>query len=699
MKKKYIIAILAIFIVVVCVTLTTVSFVWCDDKQPSAIENPGESTIINNIHSAPTELSATNVAYAYLGKQQKFSSYKSDTEGTILAQKGIIKYNQTIHNTTYKNGDEFFADSTSNSALVNMRHQVFVKGDKVVYKTAANGAMNVSEKEDYKTVYGISPDDTALYGYIMNDESIKFAELTEQDGDELTYRFVLDGEAAGNNAIRQMKEFGDLNDYPSFNSLMLYFTIKTDWTPVKLVVEGNYDISIAVLGNLTCSQNLTVTFSDVNGIVEIPNTAEFNEQLGTEPTEVVTPDVENSPIMDIIETFAEQDYETGVHFGVDLGVKCIVMGFPVDVTMENDLYLKIDEKAIQDKDYLKAVSLRLDLDLQKLGFLNNFLPMIIGVPDIIPLTNAENLSAVSLYYVGDGNLYVTFNDKNNNVRKIETIDLAYLVASIIKDADFGAITESFDPTSIIETLANSFDVEKTEQGKKLKIKESAVESLNAIYGELIKKFGEKGELIETAFGTSFKDIEINTIYSNGKMNSLQLSATTETDASLDVSLSLEGELTTELANDAETIKTLLQDDAEATKLRNKIAALKENMWLGDTYVARIDALIKEYNTLTESQKFMVLNYCLIIKEQDKAWSKDDYSIGDDDKLISIHNKLKKEADQFIEKLNSTAPWQEDDYETTAKLFLKFSDIQKEYIGEKNIQKYLEAVDKHNESKT
>ncbi len=140
-----------------------------------------------------------------------------------------------------------------------MQHQSFVKGDKVVYRNSANGGLNVSEKSSYKEVYGIAPDDVTLGGYIMNDDSIKFAEKTETDGDLLTYRFVLDGALAGNNAVRQMKEFGGLKDYQTFNSLMLYSTVKTDWTPVRLTVEGNYDISIAVLG-LTVRTNSRRSF-------------------------------------------------------------------------------------------------------------------------------------------------------------------------------------------------------------------------------------------------------------------------------------------------------------------------------------------------------------------------------------------------------------------------------------------------------
>lgn len=181
-----------------CITCMSFGFAGCGQGDNSTpIEQPGESTVIETVKSSPEELSAMEVAYAYLGKQKKFTSYKSSTVGTTKAEKGFVKYEQTVYNNAYKNGDEYFEDSSSSSAFVKMQHQSFVKGDKVVYRNSANGELNVSEKSSYKEVYGIAPDDVALGGYIMNDKSIKFAERTETEGDLLTYRFVLDGALAG----------------------------------------------------------------------------------------------------------------------------------------------------------------------------------------------------------------------------------------------------------------------------------------------------------------------------------------------------------------------------------------------------------------------------------------------------------------------------------------------------------------------
>lgn len=76
-----------------CIACTAFGFAGCGQGGNSTpIEQPVESTVIETVKASPEELSATEVAYAYLGKQKKFTSYKSSTVGTTKAEKGIVKY-------------------------------------------------------------------------------------------------------------------------------------------------------------------------------------------------------------------------------------------------------------------------------------------------------------------------------------------------------------------------------------------------------------------------------------------------------------------------------------------------------------------------------------------------------------------------------------------------------------------------------
>jgi len=690
-----------------CITFMSFGFVGCgQDQNSTPIEKPGESTVIETVNSSPEELSATDVAYAYLGKQKNFTSYKSSTVGTTKAEKGIIKYEQTSYNKAYKNGDEYFEDSSSSSAFVKMQHQSFVKGDKVVYRNSTDGELNVSEKSSYKEVYGVAPDDVALGGYIMNDQSIKFAEKTKTEGDLLTYRFVLDGALAGQNAVKQMKEFGGLNGYPTFNSLMLYFTMKSDWTPVKLVVESNYNISIAVLGELTCTHNFTTEFSNVQGSVEIPSTEEFNAKLGTTPTEVVSGEIQKSPFMDIAEAFAKQDYNKGVHFGVDLGLGLL----SPDLVSESDLYLKLNETAIKDKDYLDAVNLRLDLDVQNMGFIMAILPMMAPeISDVSLLASNQNLKTVSLYYIGDGNLYVAFKDNSDRIRRIITVDLIQAVASIIKGADFGTQTEDFDPAELVETLTDAFEITQTEDGTLFTLKATIVKQLNDMYDQLLNEIataaggGMMGAMVTAMLNADIDGVELKTVNKDGKLSSISFAVNGkkidyegtpgESIALLSFGLSIEGNLTNELANDGETVAAAVADDAAVAEIRNQIKVLEDNMWLGNSYVARVNALAEQYKQLTLSQRLLLPNSYLLVADMG-IWTEEELSYASS--LIDTHDGYKAEADEFIASLETIENWTDEDFENADFTFTYLSDCQIEYIGEENIQIYLDAVEQHNQ---
>ena len=133
-------------------------------------------------------------------------------------------YRQNISNLTYKNGDDYLAQAQSDSALVHLTHQSFSKGGKVVYRNSLSGEMSVAEKADYKKVYGVAADDVGLGGFIINDKTIRYAELREEKDDTLTYYMKLAGdqsldsgsstESATAGIRVQAKSFGSLENLP-----------------------------------------------------------------------------------------------------------------------------------------------------------------------------------------------------------------------------------------------------------------------------------------------------------------------------------------------------------------------------------------------------------------------------------------------------------------------------------------------------
>ena len=250
-----------------------------DNSNTSSLQDANSSSVKEEEKIKPSDLSPTEAISTYLQMKKGLVSFKSVTTGTTKAKVAFTDYVQNANNTTYKSGDEYFQECTSKSTFVNMTHQAFVKGDKVVYRNSSSGNLSVDTKQNYKNVYGVSPDDEAIGGYIVNSKTLLSAEKTKEKDGLYIYKLTLDGQAASANMVKQMKEFGSLNGYPTVHTLTLYLTIAADWSPVKLIVESTYDISIAILGNLSCTHNFTTEFSQVNGSVVIPNANEFKAKL------------------------------------------------------------------------------------------------------------------------------------------------------------------------------------------------------------------------------------------------------------------------------------------------------------------------------------------------------------------------------------------------------------------------------------
>lgn len=679
MKSKFTVLVAALML-----SLSTLVFVGCANGNP--IETAGESTIIETVKTSPDKMNATDVAYAYLGKQKQFGSYKMETSGTTKAEKGFIKYEQALYSTTLKNGNEYFQQSQSNSDFVKMSHQSFAKGDKIVYRNALSGNLNVSAKKAYKEVYGISPDDVALGGYIMNAKSIKFAEKTAEKDGILTYRFVLDGKEAGNNAVRQMKEFGGLNGYPVFESLTLYLTLKNDWTPVTLVVESKYNISINVLGNLSCTQKITSTFSKINEKVDIPDTVAFNEKIGSTPTTVQPGQTETSPFMTIAEAFANQDYATGMHFGVDVS-----LDFWNSMTIESDIYVKYDKNAVDSGNYLQALNFRWDIDFSQISPIFSLISMAQPLPDIL-----LQMNKVSICYFGDGNLYIAVSD-TENVIKIETINLGDVITSIMQGTDANAL-QNIDISEMVANLGKMFDITETPDGITMKLKPTFIAQINAVYDKLVEDLSKENPMAAILKGlvcAKFDSVEIKTSNAAGKLSSISLLVTgTKLDSDsptdiLSVKVSIEGKLTDELDGVDESINSVLADDFVAAQFRNKLAVYIEDMWFDESYLARVNSLKLQYEKLTDAQKALVSNACKVESGLNGITKTYFWEY-----LAEDYNNRKDAADAFSAKLTSISSWQESDWVEAAELFANFNNGQLEYIGDEKIKTYLDAVAEH-----
>lgn len=456
----------------------------CGGSPDAIVENAGSSATIVTDKSPDALPDAYSVAYAFLQKQSELQSYTLTTEGSAVAS--LAGYRQEISNVTYKNGEDYMSRIQSDSALVNMKHQVFVKGDKVVYRNGFEGETSVATKSDYKAIYGISPDDVALGGFIVNTKTLRYAELESESGDTLTYHFILMGdqsvengtasESATANMRRQSTVFGGLEEAPKFSDIEIRLAVKKDWTPVRYTVECSYNCK--KMFPMYVEQALTCTYSRVNKSVTIPDVKEFNDKIGAEPSEVLPSESEENVSLKMLRALSNSFGENGAA----LGVQAEVNAFTVPVALDGTLALRLDEHALMDGDYLNAAKFRFDLGLGPVA--------------------ATLANTFTVRYIGDGEFFVMLNNiSEGKDHFLYTYDVR--VSDLLPEiSDQGIALDG-----LIELFDRMISVEETEAGYTVTLNESMLSLLNTAFGGLLEKAekaigdtdGYLTELLDTEF--------------------------------------------------------------------------------------------------------------------------------------------------------------------------------------------------------
>ncbi len=450
-----------------CAATAAAGLAACGEEDTYSTLESGVSTTLVTTKS-PEELSPENVLYAFLQKQTELTSYKIVTEGKAVAD--IAGYEQDIHNTTYKNGEDFLNEASSDSVLVKMKHQAFSKNGTVVYRDGFDGELKVATKEDYKKVYGFTADDVALGGYILNNKTVRYAKLEKAEGETLTYYFRLAGdlskesgaatESATTGVRLQAKAYGSLDDIPAFSDVDVTLTLKKDWTPVSYTSECSYDCKKVL--NMSIKQTLRCTYTDVNGTVSIPSVEDFNNKLGTTPSAVAPAAQEQSPVMQLVSAFGAAFDEEKVSLPFKVGIDL----FGAPIALEGNALLKLSRVALESGDLSNAFTLRCDVDIS-------------GFPLLSRIANT-----LTVRYLGEEGLFLMLN---NRVEGKDQYVFTYA-------ADLSALTDLTDGLDLsldqLPAIAEqAFDIQKTDTGYRVALKPSFIALLNAGYQQLVAQAG------------------------------------------------------------------------------------------------------------------------------------------------------------------------------------------------------------------
>lgn len=222
-----------------------------------------------------SELSEEELKYVpalLVNKLKSYQSYKSVTEGKTVTNALIFNIEQSINTTVIKSEYSYLLNE-SHSDMHNIVHTAYYHNDKALYKDTAQKSdqkeYTLSNLNDYLNIYGTYPFDNGIEGYSISKGSVISVTRLESESD-YKFKITFDKEKSTNNIKIQMKRFGDLDDYPSFNqNTTMEILMKDDYTPISLKLSLNYKVSKTFPVN--CQQDYVVTYSDFDKTIEIPD--------------------------------------------------------------------------------------------------------------------------------------------------------------------------------------------------------------------------------------------------------------------------------------------------------------------------------------------------------------------------------------------------------------------------------------------
>ena len=205
----------------------------------------------------------------YLGTRLvHLKSYQAVTKGKTTATFLFIPVDQTIDVTTIKGKEYSYMKNESHSAFVNTTHLAYYHGDHIVVKDNGAGEFTQFDKKTYLEKYGVDPFGYTIEGFSLNEDAIK-AVTKEESAEHYKFKIEFDTEKATNNMKIQMRQFGGLDDYPSFSYCSATLTLQDDFTPVSIDIESYYKAKKGA--ETDCHQTYTVTYSAIDQDTPIPD--------------------------------------------------------------------------------------------------------------------------------------------------------------------------------------------------------------------------------------------------------------------------------------------------------------------------------------------------------------------------------------------------------------------------------------------
>lgn len=282
-KKKVISAIVFVFMALVVGTLVHALFL----KDTTVSKTMNHTEVVENEtykdipkdDSTPADYSPEENISICQSVIQNMDAWTSKTEGTAVADVLFINYTQNISaSKTIKDGSATQQSVSESSLLSTGQQRTFQDGAILIRNARKVKSMSDIEWEDdftavskdtYSQNYGRTP--FALTNYVVDKTTIIKSKTLNSGEGQFKFEYELKPDESTVYYKRQMKTEGGASDYPTFHSVKVTVTMDKQWRPLVIHYSENYDINIAVVGNVTCQGEITETFSDFGQVKALPN--------------------------------------------------------------------------------------------------------------------------------------------------------------------------------------------------------------------------------------------------------------------------------------------------------------------------------------------------------------------------------------------------------------------------------------------
>ena len=246
-----------------------------ENKNREVVDDPVVEVLPDITPEQAQEVEPSKVPALVYSKLHSYNSYKAVTEGTTIAKFLGFPVTQEIDATVLKSDFSYLRNESAGA--VKTVHEAYYHDTRAVFRDEESGDFTKKNLNEYLEIYGTYPFDRGIEGYLISNDAVKSVTKGESADSNLVYNLEFDPEKSTNNVKIQMKKFGNLDDYPVFSLIEMKFTLTTDFTLLKLELHSKYVAKKVV--NTDCEQNYTVSYSNYNENLEIPNLDSVKESF------------------------------------------------------------------------------------------------------------------------------------------------------------------------------------------------------------------------------------------------------------------------------------------------------------------------------------------------------------------------------------------------------------------------------------